>query len=133
MDTVVLPDYRSQGVGGRLIEARFDLIRSLNLRGLVAGSLIIDYYKVADCVPVEQYVGDVVAGRRFDTNLTKQLHKGFQVHSLIPNYTDNEGSMHWGVEIVWRNPDYQPRRKPIRVLPRRYPVAFRLYPNYKSA
>jgi hypothetical protein len=72
--------------------------------------LVADYYKVADSVSVEQYVQDEVAGRRFDANLSKQLRKGFQVHGLIPNYTVDERSLHWGVEIVWANPDYQPRR-----------------------
>ncbi len=98
-------------MGGKLIEARYDLIRALNLRGLVAGSLIIDYYKVADRVPVEQYVRDVVAGRRFDSNLSKQLHKGFKVYGLIPNYSNSEQSANYGVEIVWRNPDYRRVRR----------------------
>jgi hypothetical protein len=108
-------------VGSRLIEARFDLIRTMNLRGLVAGSLPIDYHKVAHTLPLEEYVGDVVAGRRFDSNLSKQLRKGFQVHSLIPDYTDNEGSAHWGVEIVWLNPNHRRiHRTPVRLLPQQY-------------
>jgi hypothetical protein len=104
-------------VGSKLIEARYNLIRALNLRGLVAGSLIVDYHKVADTVPVEQYVHDVIDGRRFDSNLSKQLHKGFRVHSLIPNYSDCETSANWGVEIVWENPDY---RRTVRVLSRQF-------------
>jgi hypothetical protein len=121
-------------VGSRLIEARYDLIRALNLRGLVAGSLPIDYYKVADAVSVEEYVRDVVAGRRFDTNLSKQLHKGFQVHGLIPNYTDSEGSAHWGVEIVWTNPNYQRiHQTRIRVLPQQYAAALKRPLMWQSA
>ncbi len=116
MDSVVLSDYRSQGVGGKLIEARYDVIRKLNLRGLVAGSIPIDYSKVANHVTIEQYVHDVIAGTRFDTNLSKQLRKGFKVHGLIPNYTTEESCGGYGVEIVWDNPDYRPLR-------RSYPVA----------
>ncbi len=97
------PDYRGYRVGSLLIEARFDLIRRKNLRGLVAGSLIVGYSAVADHVSVEQYVRDVVDGNRFDSNLSKQLHKGFEVHGLIPNYSEGN----WGVEIVWRNPEYR--------------------------
>ncbi|MBN8620254.1 MAG: hypothetical protein J0L63_15195 [Anaerolineae bacterium] len=119
MDSVVLPEFRSQGVGGKLIDARYNLIRKLNLRGLVAGSLPIDYYKVAASMPIEQYVQEVVAGLRFDTNLSKQLRKGFQVHGLIPNYTIEPTCCGWGVEIVWDNPDYQPLR---RVLPATAPT-----------
>ena len=111
MDSVVLHDYRSQGVGGKLIEARYNLIRKLNLRGLVAGSLPIDYSKVADRISIEQYVREVVAGTRFDTNLSKQLRKGFKVHGLIPNYTTEPSCGGYGVEIVWDNPDYRPLRR----------------------
>ena len=91
-----------------LIDARYDLIRKLNLRGLVAGSIPIDFSKVADHVSIEQYVHDVMTGTRFDTNLSKQLRKGFKVHGLIPNYTTEPSCGGYGVEIVWDNPDYRP-------------------------
>lgn len=116
MDTVVHPDYRSQGVGGQLIEARYNLIRRLNLRGLVAGSLIVDYGKVADQISAEQYVREVVAGLRFDSNLSKQLRKGFKVYGLIPNYTIDANSRGWAAQIVWVNPDYRPARR-IQIIP----------------
>lgn len=120
------PAYRSRGVGGKLIEARYDIARALNLRGMAAGSLIIDYCKVADHIPVEKYVEDVVAGRRFDSNLSKQLRKGFKVHGLIPNYSITDTSRNWGVEIVWENPEYRPQRQPAsRVAQRRYTVPTR--------
>jgi hypothetical protein len=124
VDSVVLPEYRSRGAGSQLIEARFDLIRRLNLRGMLAGSIIIDYYTVADELTAEQYVAEVVSGKRWDTNLSKQIRKGFKVHGLIPNYTVNEECLGWGVEIVWENPDYRPQRKPAR------PVTPALYPAF---
>ena len=100
VETCVHPDYRGQGVGGRLMEARYDVARRLNLRGMVAGSAIIDYGKVAESVPVEEYVADVIAGRQFDRNLSKQLKKGFTVHNIIPNYLEDEpNSAGWGVTI----------------------------------
>ena len=117
------PAYQGRGVGGKLIEARYDIVRALNLRGMAAGSLIIDYHTVADHIPVEQYVQDVVDGKRFDTNLSKQLRKGFKVHGLIPNYSIHDLSLGWGVEIVWDNPDYMEQRRPEqRIVPRQYAV-----------
>lgn len=113
---MVHPDYRSQGIGGQLIEARYNLIRALNLRGLVAGSMIVDYGKVADQISAAQYVREVVAGLRFDSNLSKQLRKGFKVYGLIPNYTIDMNSRGWAAEIVWVNPDYRPARR-IHVIP----------------
>lgn len=132
MDCVVRPDYRGRSVGSQLIEARFDVVRALNLRGMVAGSLIADYHRVAASVSVEQYVQDVIAGRRFDNNLSKQLHKGFKARGIIPNYTVAATSCGYAVEIVWDNPHYYPAwRVPLRVAPHRPAAASYAssYPN----
>ncbi len=132
VESCVHPDYRGHGVGSRLMDARFAVLRQLNLRGMIAGSAIIDYYRYADRVPVEDYVRGVEAGIYFDTNLTKQLHKGFRVHTLIPNYVSDPETCGWGVLIVWKNPDYRPARRarwpvaPVdRTLKRERPPAFR--------
>src|SRR5690606_17734313 len=100
-----------------------DLARRLNLRGMIAGSIIMGYAAVADEVTPEQYVRDVIAGTRFDNNLTKQLKKGFKVRNLIPNYSEDPRSRNWGLAIVWENPDYIPDLKIAgRVLPHRLPT-----------
>jgi GNAT superfamily N-acetyltransferase len=108
VESCVHPAYQGRGVGSKLMDARFNVLRQLNLRGMVAGSAIIDYPQVADQISAEQYVQDVIDGKRFDTNLTKQLHKGFKVAHLLPGYLSVEETGGWGVEIVWENPDYRP-------------------------
>ena len=108
VETFVHPDYQSRGVGSKLMDARFDLLRDLNLRGIVAGSLFIGYGAVADQMSPEQYVQEVIDGQRFDPNLSKQLRKGFRVHNLIPNYTEDARTRDYAAAIVWINPDYRP-------------------------
>ncbi|MBW4438153.1 MAG: GNAT family N-acetyltransferase [Pleurocapsa minor GSE-CHR-MK-17-07R] len=125
VDSAVLPEYRSRGVGSKLMDARFAVLKQLNLRGMIAGSLIIDYHKVASEVTPEQYVQDVIDGKRFDTNLTKQLHKGFRVHNIIPNYFNDARTLNYGVGIVWQNPDFDPSRPILRtakVIPAHFDV-----------
>lgn len=109
VETFVHPQYQSRGVGSQLMNARFDLLRRLNLRGMVAGSLFIGYAEAvaADEVTPEQYVQDVVEGKRFDPNLSKQLKKGFKVRNLIPNYTEEPRTRDYAAAIVWVNPDYR--------------------------
>lgn len=117
------PDYQGKRIGGKLIEARWDVVRRFNLRGMVAGSIIMDYHQVAAQVTPEQYVREVMDGLRFDNNLTKQLKKGFEVRNLIPDYCDDPRSLNWGVAIVRENPDYVPGPKIAgRVLPDRLPT-----------
>lgn len=112
VETFVHPEYQSRGVGSLLMNARFDLLRKLNLRGLVAGSLFVGYDEAADQMTPEQYVAEVVEGRRFDPNLSKQLRKGFQVRNLIPEYTEEPRTRNYAAAIVWLNPDYRPRVVP---------------------
>lgn len=112
VETFVHPEYQSRGVGSLLMNARFDLLRKLNLRGLVAGSLFVGYDEVADQLTPEQYVAEVVAGKRFDPNLSKQLRKGFKVRNLIPEYTEEPRTRNHAAAIVWLNPDYRQRVVP---------------------
>jgi len=126
VDTSVHPDYRSRGVGGLLMEARFAVLKALNLRGMIAGSMIIDYEQVAGIETADEYVADVVAGRRFDTNLSKQLRKGFKVHNLIPNYVEDPRTGNWGAAIIWENPSYAPAARPaVAAAPARYDMRLR--------
>ena len=60
---------------------------------------------------------DVVAGKRFDTNLSKQLRKGFKVGPVIPDYAMSWGSLDWAVTILWENPEYRPVKRTWPALP----------------
>jgi ribosomal protein S18 acetylase RimI-like enzyme len=117
VETFVHPEYQSRGVGSLLMNARFELLRTLNLRGLVAGSLFIGYEEVAERMTPEQYVTDVVAGKRFDPNLSKQLRKGFKVRNIIPHYTEEPRTRDYAAAIVWMNPDYRARIVPFSAKP----------------
>jgi ribosomal protein S18 acetylase RimI-like enzyme len=116
VETCVHRDFRSMGIGGKLMEARFDVAKALNLRGMVAGSAVIDYATAPDHVAPNEYVKGVIDGKYFDTNLSKQLRKGFKAVALIPNYLPDPETRGWGVVIVWDNPAYDPAR-PVIVTP----------------
>lgn len=136
VDSAVHPDYRGRGVGGKLMDARFAVLRQLNLRGMIAGSLFIDYHTVADVLTPEQYVQDIIDGKRFDTNLTKQLHKGFRVHNLIPNYIHEPRTHDYAAAIVWENPDYDASRPILptaNIIPARFDVRLKPAPAWAAA
>ena len=111
VESAVLPDYQGRGIGGKLMQARFDVAKRLNLRGMVAGSDMVGYYKVAETVSPEAYMRDVWAGKYFDNNLSKQIKKGFMSIAVIPEYLPYENpDQRWGAVIVWHNRDYDPRQ-----------------------
>lgn len=105
VESVVEAAYRGQGIGGRLMDARKALARRMNLRGIIAGSMPRDFYRVE--IPIEAYVQAVADGALFDTNLSKHLKMGFRVVHIIPNYVIDAESRRYGVLITWDNPDYQ--------------------------
>ncbi|MDX2136917.1 MAG: GNAT family N-acetyltransferase [Chloroflexota bacterium] len=105
VESVVDAAYRGHGIGGRLMEQRRALVRRLNLRGIVAGSMPRDYHLVE--MPIEDYVQAVVSGRLFDTNLSKHLRMGFRAVQIIPQYVIDAESRQYGVLIIWDNPDYR--------------------------
>ena len=116
VETFVDPDYQSRGVGSKLMDARFELLRRQNLRGIVAGSLFIGYQEMADTMTPEQYVQAVVEGKHFDPNLSKQLKKGFKLLNLIPHYTEEPRTNDYAAAIAWINPDYRQRIVPFAPL-----------------
>ncbi|RIK39566.1 MAG: GNAT family N-acetyltransferase [Chloroflexi bacterium] len=104
-DISVHPDFRGQGIGRRLYEARQALVRRTNRRGIVAGGLIPGYASYKGQMSVAEYVEQVVAGTLVDPTLTFQLRNGFQMRGLIENYIEDSASDNWATLIVWENPD----------------------------
>ena len=109
VESTVHPDYQGCGVGSLLMNARFDVLRRLNLKGMIAGSMIMNYAQVADQISAEDYMREVVEGKRFDNNLTKQLKKGFRAINVIPEYIEDPRTLNYAVAILWENPAYDPR------------------------
>lgn len=118
VESCVHPGYQGRGVGGALMQARFDTARLLNLKGMVAGSTLLDYQQAAATATPEEYVRGVAEGRWFDTNLTKQMIKGFRPGAVIPNYVSDPTALGWGAIIIWDNPDYNPAKRPRQRLPK---------------
>jgi len=105
-DIGVLPAYRLRGIGKMLYEARHNLVQSLNLRGHVAGGMLIGYGVYKDQLSIEAYVAAVSAGEIFDPTVSVQLKRGFTIHGIIQNYVDDPTCDNKAAFIVWHNPDW---------------------------
>lgn len=99
-DVSVHPDFRGQGIGRRLYDARKDLVARMELRGIVTGGLLPGYQTHPD-LSVEQYVDKVVAGQIYDATLTFQLRNGFRFLHLLENYIEDAASNNWAALMVW--------------------------------
>lgn len=105
-DIGVDPAARGLGVGKALLEARKDLVRALGLKRMIAGGRIPGYGRLASRISAEEYVSDVIAGRRRDPVLSFQLANGFAVRGVIPDYLGfDQASRGYATLIEWINPD----------------------------
>lgn len=110
-DISVHPDYRGRGVGKMLYQARQDLCRRTNRRGIIAGGMIPGYPRYKNKLTIQEYVDRIVAGKLSDPTLSFQLKSGFKVRGLIENYIEDSSSGNWATLIVWENPDWQSNEK----------------------
>jgi GNAT superfamily N-acetyltransferase len=111
-DISVHPDFRSQGIGRRIYDARKALVRQANRRGIIAGGLIPGYAAYKGKLSPHEYVDRVLGGELSDSTLSFQLRMGFQVRGLIPSYIEDSASDNWATFIEWVNLDYRPAAQP---------------------
>lgn len=106
-DMSVHPEYRGLKLSKRLYNARKDLIRRLNLRGMITGGQLPGYHHHREHMTVDEYVLKVQAGELIDPTLTPQVRSGFVVRGVYYNYVDDADHGAEASMIVWENPDYQ--------------------------
>jgi len=100
------PDLQGRGVGSKLYDARRELVLSLGLLRIRAGSRLRGYHRHADRLTPEAYVTAVVAGEIRDPTLSFQLHRGFRVLAVVPDYLHHEPeSLGHAAIIEWLNPE----------------------------
>jgi GNAT superfamily N-acetyltransferase len=107
VEMAVRPDYRRFGVGTALYEARFDLVRRLNLRGWYAGGMLMGYPKYRHQLSPREYGEKVISGELEDPTVSMQIKRGFVPQEVIENYMEERQSGNAAILIVWTNPDYQ--------------------------
>ncbi|HEX2622300.1 MAG TPA: hypothetical protein VHL11_19210 [Phototrophicaceae bacterium] len=121
VDFYVNVAYRCLGIGTKMYQARFNLVRRLNLRGMYAGGMLAGYDRYRRQMSVREYGEKVILGELEDPTVTMQMRRGFRPRAMIENYTDSESAGYAAMLIEWdnpdwRNPDYLPY---LRVIPSR--------------
>lgn len=105
-DISVHPDYRRQGIGQKIYQARQNLVKRYHKRGILGGGLIPGYAQYKQALTVQEYVDRVVAGELYDTTLSFQLKQGFRVRGLLEDYIEDSASDNWSTLIEWVNLEY---------------------------
>ena len=106
------PEFQGMKLSRRLYEARKNLVRERNLKGIVIGGRIPGYHKHKSEMTAHEYVENVEDKTLYDPVLTTQLSNGFELKQLIPEYLpSDEDSGGWATYLEWTNVDYRPYKK----------------------
>jgi predicted amidohydrolase/GNAT superfamily N-acetyltransferase len=105
-DMSVAPEARQKGVGSLLYKARKKLVQERGLKRLLTGGRIPGYAEVAQEMTPQEYVAEVVRGKRKDATLSFQLANGLVVLDVVPEYLDDPQSRGFATLLEWLNPEY---------------------------
>lgn len=116
VDVCVSPEIRGRGLGKALYDARVELARRTGAVTIAAGARVPGYGALADRLPADTYVAEVVQGRRNDPTLSFQISQGFAPVRLLRDYFPDPESADWAVLIARpvhaRRPVHEPLGAP---------------------
>ena len=107
VEVAVHPMYQRHGIGAGLYQARFDLVKRLDLRGWYAVGMLMGYHRYAGRMDAVEYGEKVIAGEIKDPTVTMQLNRGFRAQGVVTDYVDEPAAGDAGVMLVWENPDFE--------------------------
>lgn len=105
-DLVTHPKFRHLGIGTLLFNARKQAALKYNLRRIIGGGRIPNYFKYAGKISVQEYVKKVQDGQLYDPVLGFQIRNGFKVVKVLSNYLYDPSSLNYATLIEWINPKY---------------------------
>jgi GNAT superfamily N-acetyltransferase len=111
VEFAVHPDYRKHGIGTRLYQARFEMIKGLNLRGFYAVGMLMGYHRYRHLMPVREYGEKVMRREITDPTVTMQMNRGFRPLAVVEDYLYEEPAGNAGILILWSNPEYQEQHR----------------------
>lgn len=106
-DVSVHPSFRRLGIATKFYDARKEIAKKYNLRRIIAGGRLANYFKYSTTFTPDQYVQEVIKGNIADPVITFQLANGFKYIKILPNYIKDSRSLNYATFIEWLNPYYQ--------------------------
>ncbi|MFN2486205.1 MAG: GNAT family N-acetyltransferase [Acidimicrobiia bacterium] len=105
-DMATHPEYRRRGIGRMLYEARKELVKRHNKRGIIAGGHMPGYAAHRQELTTEEYLEKVRDRELYDPTLTFQMENGFRILTLLKGYLHDEMTGGDSALIVWDNPEF---------------------------
>lgn len=117
IDVFVKPEYRGLRLGRRLYDYRKELCEKLNLKGIVFGGRIPNYFTYADSISPKAYIEKVKLREIHDPVLNFQLSNDFHPLRVIKGYLEGDiVSKEYAVLLKWDNIYYEKPTTATRVI-----------------
>ncbi|WP_236975148.1 bifunctional GNAT family N-acetyltransferase/carbon-nitrogen hydrolase family protein [Membranihabitans maritimus] len=108
IDVFVNPEYRGMRLGRRLYDARKELCEQLNLRAIIFGGRIPNYFKYANEIAPKEYIDKVRNKEIDDPVLNFQLSNDFHAKKILRKYMPGDKeSMEYAILLQWDNIYYE--------------------------
>lgn len=108
IEIFIHPEYRGLRLGRRLYDARKELCERMNLKAIVFGGRIPNFYKYADTLSPKEYIQKVRALEIYDPVLSFQLANDFHVKKVLKNYMPGDSeSADYATLLQWDNVYYE--------------------------
>ncbi|MBX3097650.1 MAG: GNAT family N-acetyltransferase [Fimbriimonadaceae bacterium] len=101
VDISVSPEFRRQGMGRKLYEARFSLVQSLSLKRYGTATRIPDFAS-SGCPTIPAYLGEVARGDRTDRTVTPILRMGCMITGFVEEFMEDKESGNGAAILEWR-------------------------------
>ncbi|NGM61570.1 GNAT family N-acetyltransferase [Sphingobacterium sp. SGG-5] len=114
IEVFVHPDYRSLRLGRRLYDSRKELCEQMNLRSILAGGRIPNYFSFAADMSPKVYIEKVKRKEIYDPTLTFQLSNDFHVKKILKHYLPGDTeSKEFATLLEWNNIYYESETRSI--------------------
>ncbi|MDP1800725.1 MAG: GNAT family N-acetyltransferase [Bacteroidota bacterium] len=108
MEIMVDPEFRGMKLSRRLYDARKDLAKHYNLKRILIGGRLPNYFKHQKKLDINGYVENVIGKKIYDPVLTAQLANGFALKRILPDYLPNDKeSAGYATLLEWTNFQYK--------------------------
>ena len=112
IDVFIKPEFRGLRLGRRLYDYRKELCERLNLKGIVFGGRIPNYYKYSDKLSPKEYIDKVKRKEIHDPVFNFQISNDFHPSKILKNYLEGDkDSNDYAVLLEWDNLYYEKQNK----------------------
>lgn len=108
LDIGTHPQWRGRGIARHLYDARQQTVERLNLRGQYTYGMLSGYGALKATMRAEEYYAELIAGKRKDPTVSRQMANGFEAVKLVAGYLEDPICDNYVVLLVRKNPNFKP-------------------------